>query len=129
MKVLIATDGTPTAIHAIETAMRLLSLERAGVYLVSVSDPEQRIGGNDDADRDLVKGAELLSRHGIQSIAVARRGPFATEIVAAARELGVDVIVMGSGSRGALSRWLSGSTVDDVLATWTGATLVVRHPE
>jgi nucleotide-binding universal stress UspA family protein len=129
VKILIATDGGAEAEHALKTACTLLPMTDAEVVLVSVIDPELRVGANEDADHDLTHAQALLAARGVAARGLVRRGAFGDEIAACARELSVDLVVLGSGSRGGLARWIGGSTVDVVLGAWTGATLVVRHPD
>ncbi|GEM_PF-1704262 len=129
MKILIATDGGAEAEHALKTACALFPMAGAEVVLVSVIDPELRVGSNEDAASDLAHAEALLAARGVAARSIVRRGAFGEEIAACARELSVDVVVLGSGSRGRIARWIGGSTVDVVLGAWTGATLVVRHPD
>jgi nucleotide-binding universal stress UspA family protein len=128
MKVLITTDGNEAAQHAIASAIRLLPLLTAEVRLVSVLDPEARIGANEDAAADLTRGAAQLLEAGVTAEAVERRGHFAEAILAEAERWGADVIVVGSEGRRGLARWLGGSVSDDVIHGWRGAVLVVKHP-
>lgn len=125
MKVLIATDGHEAATHAIASALQLLPLDRAEVRVVSVLDPEERIGANDDAEDDLDHAQAQLAAGGVTASRVQRRGHFADEIVAEANEWGPDVLVMGSSSRGRIARWLAGSVSDAVIHQWRGPVLLV----
>ncbi len=126
MKVLIATDGRAAAKHAIHEAIRLLALRDAEVFLVSVLDPEERIGGNEDAEQDLDDGIAILAAAGIDASKLLRRGHFAEQIVAQARELHADMIVVGSEAHSKLTQLLVGSVSSDVIKKWDGAVLVVR---
>jgi nucleotide-binding universal stress UspA family protein len=128
MKVLITTDGAEAARHAIASATQLLRLDGAEVRVLSVTDPEARIGGNDDASDDLARGVAQLRDAGVRAEAAERRGHFAEAIVAEAEAWGADVIVVGAGIRRGIARWLAGSVSDDVIHGWRGAVLVVRHP-
>jgi len=53
----------------------------------------------------------------------------AAEIVAYAREAGVDLIVMGTHGRGAMAQLLMGSVAERVVRTAPCPVLTVRHPE
>jgi len=128
MRVVIATDGRPSSTHAIEEAIRLLPLRDAEVFLVSVLDPEQRIGANEDAHGVADRGAAILREAGIPATPVERRGHFAAQIVAEANEVAADVIVIGSAGHGKLQQLLAGSVSNEVIHQWKGAVLVVRHP-
>ncbi len=125
MKVLITTNGEEAAVHAIRTAVRLLSLTTSEVTVVSVIDPEVRIGGNENIDVDIEQAEVLLAPHGIRPRMVKRRGKFAEEIVAEAQEWQADLIVVGSSHRGMLSRLLASSVSDEVIHLWKGAVLLV----
>lgn len=106
-------------------ALELLPLSRAEVWVVSVTDPEERIGANEDAQDDLARATQLLASAGVQSTALMRRGHFAEQIVEAARELSVDVIVVGSSGHGALYEWVTRGVTTEVIQRWRGAVLVV----
>lgn len=126
MKILIATDGESAALNAMDTAARLLPLSSAEVRLVSVLDPEARIGGNEDATSDLAKGCARLAEKGVTASTSERRGNFADEIVAEAEAWGADVVVMGSNHRGRIAHWFGASVSDRVSHRWKGAVLIVN---
>lgn len=125
MKVLITTDGHDAALHAMDSAAKLLPLTTADVRLLSVMDPEVRIGGNEDAADDLTRGCAHLAERGVIATPVQRRGHFADEILAEATAFGADVIVMGSHARGRLAHWFGGSVSESVSHRWKGAVLIV----
>ncbi|MEW5742110.1 MAG: universal stress protein [Myxococcota bacterium] len=129
MNVVIATDGNEAAQHAMEEALRLLPLRTPGVHvtLVSVLDPELRIGANENAQEDLDLGRAFLEREGVRCGTSLRKGRFAQQILAAGHELEADVIVLGTEKRSRLTRALLGSVASDVMAKWDGAVLVVKH--
>lgn len=131
MNILIATDGNEAANHAIAEALRLLPLTSpaAHVTLVSVVDPELRVGANVDAQQDLDAGKAILEKAGARCATSLRRGKFAEQIVAAGHELKADVIVLGTEKRSALTRALLGSVAIDVMAKWPGAVLIVKHQD
>lgn len=131
MNIVIATDGNEAANHAITEALRLLPLSspQAHVTLVSVIDPELRLGGNEDAEQDLEAGRAILMKAGARCSTALRRGKFAEQIVAAGQELGADVLVLGTGKRSKVSRALLGSVTVDVMTKWPGAVLVVKHED
>lgn len=141
MKVLIATDGSPWSHKAIRKAAAMLSLEKSEVHLVSVADlvpliaaGEAPLGGAAAAlERELIhaehdadRGVAVLQELGISATGHRRDGNPATEILTLAKELHVDLIVMGAHNKNALERLLLGSTSDSVLHQWPGATMVIR---
>lgn len=141
MKVLLTTDGSACAAHAIREAERLLPLREATVHVLGVTDTftpltihegaAEAVQALVDAELDAMDGhveavvADLAGR-GIPATAHSREGLPADVILAAARELGADVIVMGSHGRNALGRLVLGSVSDRVLHHHDGAVLVVR---
>lgn len=127
MKVVIATDGHESSLHAIRSAIRLLPLRSAEVWVVSVMDPEERIGANENADEDLTEAHAILAEAGIEAKSAMRRGHFAEQIVAEASALDADLIVVGSSARRPFMQWLSGSVSAEVIHRWKGAVLVVGH--
>lgn len=129
MHVIIATDGKDAANHAMQEALRLLSLQAPDTHvtLVSVLDPELRLGGNENAEEDLALGKAFLEKSGVRCATLLRRGKFAREIVAAGHELKADLLVLGSEKTSKLTRVLLGSVAADVMANWDGAVLVVKH--
>jgi nucleotide-binding universal stress UspA family protein len=131
MNIVIATDGNEAARHAIAEALRLLPLSSpaAHVTLVSVLDPELRLGGNVDAQQDLDSGKAVIEKAGVRCSTSLRQGTFAEQIVAAGHELKADVIVLGSQKKSKLTRALLGSVAVDVMTKWTGAVLVVKHED
>jgi nucleotide-binding universal stress UspA family protein len=127
MKVVIATDGQASSEHTIREAVRLLSLDRSTVHVISVLDPEERIGGNVDADEDLARATALLASEGITAQASLLRGHFAEQIVGFAEQISADVIVVGSSAQQPLVQWLSGSVSNEVIRRFNGSVLVVTH--
>ena len=52
---------------------------------------------------------------GVQHVIAIREGDPAAEIVAHAREIKADLVVLGHSDRGRLSRWFAGSTANTLL--------------
>lgn len=129
MNVLIATDDKAAAVHAIDEALRLLPLRDPSVHvnIVSVMDPELRIGGNENAQADLDHARAKLESAGVRCSTTLRRGRVVEQLLEAAHELKADVLVMGSQRRSGLARALLGSVAGDVMAKWDGALLIVKN--
>lgn len=141
MKMLLTTDGSTCAAFAVQEAVRLLPLQAASVFVLGVTDtftPRTIHEGAAEAVQALVD-AELaamdahlaatvadLAGRGIPATALSREGLPADVILHTARELGADMIVMGSHGRNALGRLVLGSVSDRVLHHFDGAVLVVR---
>jgi nucleotide-binding universal stress UspA family protein len=141
MKVLITTDGSRWSHTAIRKAATMLDLQAAEVHVLSVANLlpllatyEAPLGGagvaleqeTQAAHQDAERALSLLQALGVSATAHERNGDPAHEIVALAKHLAVDVIVMGAHPKNGLERLLLGSTSDAVLHRWPGASLVIR---
>lgn len=125
MNILIATDGLPPATHAIHEAARLLAAAGADILLVSVLDPEQHTGGNQDAEADIEAGLAILRSHGIHARGELLRGHYAEAILHRAESLPADVVVVGSDRSSPLVHLLTGSVSTQIVRKFKGAVLVV----
>jgi nucleotide-binding universal stress UspA family protein len=93
-------------------------------YLVSQEETAQQL---EDALRDyLDQVAERLRAEDLQIKVVVRRGAPADEILAFAKEEGIDLIVMSTHGRSGISRWVYGSVADKVLRSSVQPVLLVR---
>jgi nucleotide-binding universal stress UspA family protein len=80
-------------------------------------------------DRELANAmADDLRRAGIQARAEPREGDPADQILAAARDGGVDLVVMGTRGRTGLARLILGSVARNVVTHAPCSVLVVHHP-
>ncbi|MEB3330265.1 MAG: universal stress protein [Candidatus Sericytochromatia bacterium] len=141
MKVLITTDGSRWSQMAIRRAAALLDLASAEVHVLSVANllpllgafetplggagaalDQETLAAHQDAERALA----VLQELGVTASVHQRDGDPAHEIVALARHLQADLIVLGAHAKHGLERLLLGSTSDAVLHRWAGATLVIR---
>jgi nucleotide-binding universal stress UspA family protein len=138
-KVLIALDYDPTAqkiaeggfsmAKAMGAEITLIHIITDPVYYSSVSySPIMGFGGYIDRDflqSDVIDGLEKASQHfllkskqhlGDDSIqTMVKEGDFAESILAAAKDLHADIIVMGSHSRKWLEEIVMGSVTEKVL--------------
>jgi nucleotide-binding universal stress UspA family protein len=94
----------------------MYTAEIAGLQINLVRDATERLRGIVPSDATNV-------------VADVRAGNPAREIVAAARELGVDVIVMGTHGRTGLSHALMGSVAERVVRLAPCPVLTLRAPE
>ena len=142
-RILIATDGSPSALQAIEVGLDLAEEEGSEAIFVHVAPAKDVLpvmGGFgmaapvstphklDAADRlcldDAVRIAEEL---GLETRAELLAGDPAKEIVAYADSVDADLIVIGSHGYGAISGVLLGSVSRGVLHRTTRPVLIVRQ--
>lgn len=143
MRILMATDGSPSAWHALQEAVRLLPLADAEVCVVVVAPliavvddplayrgPHQAVYGElrRGAEQELSAALDALKTANIEARGVIREGDPATELLAAAEEYEPELIVVGTQGRGAVGRMFMGSVSDALVHQWRGAVMVVRHP-
>jgi nucleotide-binding universal stress UspA family protein len=72
--------------------------------------------------------ARALSGDGCRVETLVRHGTAADQILAAARELSIDLVVMTATGRGGIARLIGGSTAEAVLARAPAPILVVQIP-
>lgn len=143
MIVLFATDGSQQAEHALEVGARLLGASTLDAYVIGVARPLPILAAleitssgvavlpaQEQLARDvaLARAETMLRIEGVAATAIACEGDPATEILASARQLKPDVIVLGSHGQGELSRLVLGSVADKVTHHWDGNVLVVSSP-
>jgi nucleotide-binding universal stress UspA family protein len=147
MNIVVATDGSEPAIEAAHRSMDLL---RPGAHVVLVmvipeyEDPMEDAGGiegpsisYEQADRDWKKtnaeGQTALDRTAsavgteVEVRLVPDDETTGGVIVRVAKEVDADVLVIGSSSKGWLSRLLRGSVSDYVAHHAPCPVLVIRH--
>ena len=144
-RILIATDGSPSALQAIEVGLDLVEEEGseaifvhvaptkevlpvAGVGMVPVSVPHE-LGEADKAPLD--EAIRIAEELGLTAETKLLAGDPVKEIVAYADSMDADLIVVGSHGYGAISGALLGSVSRGVLHRTTRPVLVVRqvpHP-
>ncbi|GAA0740474.1 universal stress protein [Ideonella azotifigens] len=133
MKILVATDGSKPALHAVKYAIKLLqSLSSTSntVTLISVHDDvglrhaKAFVGKEAVADylrelseKELKPARKLLDSAGIKHDMEVRTGHVAQEIVHCAKAGKFDLIALGAKGRGAVADLLLGSAAQRVLAT------------
>lgn len=142
MKILVATDGSKSALHAVKQACKLvgqLSSTSSSITLISVHDDvslrhAQRFVGRDAvvdylrelSEKELKPAQKLLDAAGIQHDMDVRTGHVAQEIVQCAKAGKYDLIVLGAKGRSAIADLLLGSVAQRVLASATTPVLLVR---
>src|SRR5690606_17750292 len=123
-EVLVAVDFSTGTEQVLATAARLAAASGATIHLLHVAAPQPSFFGYDEPggprDRDQ-RAAELRNEHqtlqelaeGVQGVTVRPllvKGATVEVILAEAKRLGADLIVVGSHGHGAVHRFLVGST-------------------
>ena len=143
-KILIATDGSPAALHAVELGLELADEQHAEPTFVHVA-PDLDVlpvtglgmGGpvsvpHELADEDrssLDEALELAEERGIFARTKLLTGDPAGKIVAYADEIDADLIVVGSRGLGKIGSALLGSVSHKLLHHATRPVMVVRAVE
>ena len=131
MKILIATDGSQPAMHAVKYAVKLLrslSSTSNSITLISVHDDvglrhaKSFVGKDTVADylrelseKELKPAQKLIDSAGIKHDMEVCTGHVAQEIVRCAKTGKFDLIALGAKGRGAIADMLLGSVAQRVL--------------
>jgi nucleotide-binding universal stress UspA family protein len=144
MKVLIATDGSPSSLDAVNEYCRLSASNPHEITVLIVDDvqpygvlnEEMRLSveklQNQFALESFAAAEAALKNHGRTAKLVERSGHAANEIVEWTEKNPTDLLVVGARGAGFVSRLLLGSTSDSVVSHSRASVLVVRpakHPE
>jgi nucleotide-binding universal stress UspA family protein len=139
--IVIATDGSPSALEAVEYGLELASDQDAEPIFVHVAPttevlPVTGFGMGapasvphelDEHDREALHAAvEIAAMKGLEAKAELLTGNAADAIVAYADSVDADLIVVGSRGHGAIAGALLGSVSRSVLREATRPVLVVR---
>ena len=138
-RILLATDGSPDARHAAQTAVELAERTGSELHVVHVGEylptyfaqTEEEPAELRDAARRLLEeeAGRLGSTGGAVTDTHLRLGRPAEEIVDLSEELNVGVIVVGSRGQSALRRALMGSVSDSVVRHAPCPVFVIRAAE
>ncbi len=131
MKVLVATDGSKPALHAVKYIVKLLrslSATSNSITLISVHDDvglrhAKSFAGNDAvadylrelSEKEMKPARKLLDSAGVKHDMEVRTGHVAQEIVRCAKAGKFDLIALGAKGRGAVADLLLGSVAQRVL--------------
>lgn len=140
-RIVVATDLQAPSVAAARRAFDLAERDRAELVLLHVIDPGEWAGALYPTPAEGRFNAEWLRKHVLDGLAEMNRvhlggradevvvhGHAAGSIVAKAKELHADLVVVGTHGGGALSRALLGSTADAVAERAGRSVLVVRRP-
>jgi nucleotide-binding universal stress UspA family protein len=130
MKILLAVDGSAAADHATRKVVESLGWYAATpeIHVITVYLPVPRVGGMhrvvseaqiedyyaDECARALAPARRILDEAGVRYAVHTELGQPAESIVAKARQLGVDLVCMGTRGHGAVGRIVLGSVALDV---------------
>jgi nucleotide-binding universal stress UspA family protein len=141
MKILIAVDGSPYTQQALAylAAHRSTFVEGHQLVVLHVSSAlpsnvkrhvtKDVVEGYYSEEGEKIVGPvkAFFAQHGVNDYAVEHReGHAAEEIVAAAKELGAELIVMGTRGHGAIGRALVGSVATSVISDSDIAVMLVK---
>ena len=142
MRILVATDGSRAALHAVKYAVKLigqLSSQSSSVTLISVHDDaglrhaRAFVGRSVVADylrelseKELRPARRVLDAARVKHDMVVRTGHVAAEIVALARSGKYDLLVLGAKGRNPVADLVLGSVARRVLAIAPIPVLLVK---
>ena len=141
MKILLTTDGSTYAEHAIRWFSRLPICRTSELTVVTVAaHPAASVywGGRDEelcrletanALEAYQRATMVLAEAGCVATHAPQIGHAADEIIRYAEEYNADLIVVGAKGHSMLTKILLGSTTDSVSTHAPCSVLVVRHPE
>jgi nucleotide-binding universal stress UspA family protein len=132
MRILVATDGSEPALHAVEYAaglLRALASTSNSITLISVHDDAglthaKAFAGKESvanylreiSEKQLEPARKLLDSAGVRHDMEVRTGHVAQEIVRRAKAGKFDLIALGAKGRGAVADLLLGSVAQRVLS-------------
>jgi nucleotide-binding universal stress UspA family protein len=128
VKTLVGYDGSEAAQRALELAVELAG-HSGDVGVVHVVPERAEPGVDHEAEQEevLAEARKLVGDRGKTGTMLRRRGDPARELIDAGREIGADLVVVGSRGRGPLSSAVLGS-VSSAVAADAGSPVVVVPP-
>jgi nucleotide-binding universal stress UspA family protein len=117
--ILFAADFSENSMEAFRMAGSLAVDDKTRLFVVHVSGPDQaaegpaRITGREALEKRL--GETYVPNHPVDVTCVVREGDISAGILGIAREIGADLIVMGTQGRTGLRRLIAGSVATAVL--------------
>ncbi len=139
-KILVATDFSADADRALETALALAQPTKGEVHLIhaleviaaplapyALSIPDDLIGAAREAGlRKLDEARRKVEARGLATSAVLGSVPAALAVAARAREIGADLVVVGSHGHTGIKRFLLGSVAEHTVKESPVSVLTVR---
>ena len=137
-QILIATDGSPSALEAVDIGLELAQEQDADVTFVHVTPVEEIRGGRggahalthreeiDDSETALKAAADAADAAGVSYELERFSGETVETIIALADSKDADLIVLGSRGRNAVTSALLGSVSHGVLRQASRPVLIVK---
>jgi nucleotide-binding universal stress UspA family protein len=142
-RIVVGTDGSETARHAVHEAAELARKTGASLDVVSAYEPvptsrlrEERmeapediahtVGPREDVDATLAEASQEVEQAGVAVRTFARQGEPADAILDVAEEEGADLIVVGNKGMTGAKRFLLGSVPNKVSHHAPCSVLIVR---
>jgi nucleotide-binding universal stress UspA family protein len=125
-KILVATDGSPHAIAAVNEAIAIA--KKTGSHLIALS-ARQDARDQEEANKLTNAVLELAQTEGVPAEALTPKGKAYNVIIETAGGMGVDLIVMGTYGKTGVKKLLMGSSTEKVIGTAACAVLVVKSEE
>ena len=142
-RIVVGTDGSETARHAVQEATELAKKTGASLDIVSAYDPvpasrlreerleapsdiEHTFSPSEDVDATLAEAAKEVEAAGVAVRTFARQGEPADAILDVAEEEGADLIVVGNKGMTGAKRFLLGSVPNKVSHHAPSSVLIVR---
>jgi nucleotide-binding universal stress UspA family protein len=142
-RIVVGTDGSETARHAVQEAIQLAKQTGAELLIASAYEPvpasrlrEERleapediahtVGPREDVDATLAEAAQEAEQAGITVRTFARQGEPADAILDLAEEETADLIVVGNKGMTGAKRFLLGSVPNKVSHHAPSSVLIVR---
>lgn len=140
-KIIVGSNGTPEAEHAVEVAVSLAACIGAKVVLLGVASPpsaeaqaegyalENPAAARHKLEAQLSRLADAARSRGVDIIAEVAEGDPERQIEKHASEEGADLIVVGHRNVSRVRHWLEKSTSEALLHRAKTSILVVHTPE
>ncbi len=122
-KILVATDGSPHSITAVNEAINIA--KKTGSHIIALSSMRDE-SEQEDAKTYTRDALELAKTEGISAEALTPKGKASNVIVESAGGMGIDLIVMGTYGKTGVRKLLMGSTTEKVIGNAGCAVLVVK---
>lgn len=123
-RILIATDGSPSAQRATRLAVAVSGLCGVPLSVLSVSPPRRSAERHQETEAIVANAVAMAAAEGVEAEPEIAEGREHEVIIDVARRIGSDLIVLGSHGRTAFGRLLMGSTTERVIGLTECAVLV-----